>query len=182
MISFKSKRAQDRSCQDNIEVIRHTTSSGSSLPFPLSHSSFSSPPSTFLVFSPCCFVPLPVAVRTEVPNTSTSPLKTYPPCGFTRLSLSALPVSPSNPPVITVVTYGSATPSPFTKRVFLSECERQRFLFFQTVSICVRIYVNAHLVGLVAYIIAQLYSWYLLILLWPCEWPCAHIVCEVSDV
>lgn len=82
----------------------------------------SSPPSTFLVFSYCCFVSVPVAVWMEVLNTSMSPLKTYPPCGFTRRSVSALPVTPTRPAVITIITYRCATPSPFRKTGIFSLC------------------------------------------------------------
>lgn len=105
--------------------------------FSLLHS-FSSPPllSTFLVCFSCCFVLVPVAVWMEVLNTSMSPLKTYPPCGFTHCSVSVLPVSPSSPPVITIVTYGFATPSPFTKWVFLSEWATVILLFAEDVCLC----------------------------------------------
>ena len=120
--------------------------------------------STFLVFS-CCVVLVPVTVRMEVLNTFMSPLKTYPPCGFTRRSVSALPVTPSRLPVITIVTYGSATPSQFTKTgIFIRVWTTAILLAFQMMSIFVRIHANAHLLGLSAYIIAPLYSWYLLIL------------------
>lgn len=108
-----------------------------------------------LLFCPsacCCADGSPEHIHVSSKNISSLRL-------FTRRSVSALPVSPSRPPVITIVTYGSATPSPFTKRVFLSEFEQQSLLF---VSICVRIYANAHLVGLFAYIIARLHSCYLL--------------------
>lgn len=37
---------------------------------------------------------------------------------------------PSNPPVITIVTYGSTTPSPFTKPVFLSQVWATEVHFF----------------------------------------------------
>lgn len=88
----------------------------------------------FLVFSSCCFVPVPVAVQ-MVLNTSMAPLKTYPLCGFTRHSVSGLPVSDSYPPVITIITYGCAIPSPFIKLVFLCKCEWETFLFLQMMSI-----------------------------------------------
>lgn len=101
-----------------------------------SFSSFSSPLSTFLVCFSCCFVLVPVAVWMEVLNTSMSPLKTYPPCGFTHCSDSVLPVSPSSPPVITIVTYGFATPSPFSKWIFLSDWARAIFLFFFRWCLC----------------------------------------------
>ncbi len=154
--SFLLNKNYDR-CQDDIDVrCQFWFFSGVSFP---SHTWSHLFPPSCLVFSSCCFVPMFVAVWMEVLNTSPSPLKTYPPCGFTRRLVSALPVSPSGPPVITIVTYGSATPSPFTKQVFLSESERQRFLCLRIMCICVRIYVNAHLVGLSVCIIAQLYSW-----------------------
>lgn len=139
----------------------------------------------FLVFSSCCFVPVPVAVQMEVLNTSMAPLKTYPLCGFTRHSVSGLPVSDSYPPVITIITYGCAIPSPFIKLVFLCKCEWQTFLFFQLMSIFIGIYANAYLVGVLAYIIVQFYSWYLLNLFWPYEWPCTRtctLACEISDM
>lgn len=88
----------------------------------------------FLVFLSCCFVPVPVAVQ-MVLNTSMAPLKTHPLCGFTRHSVSGLPVSDSYPPVITIITYGCAIPSPFIKLVFLCKCEWETFLFLQMMSI-----------------------------------------------
>ncbi len=59
--------------------------------------------------------------------------------------LSMLPVSSSSSLIIINVTFGHATPSPFTKQ---SESGEQRFLCFQIICICARIYVNAHLAGL----------------------------------
>lgn len=85
-----------------------------------------------LLFCPsacCCADGSPEHIHVSSKNISSLRL-------FTRRSVSALPVSPSRPPVITIVTYGSATPSPFTKRVFLSEFEQQSLLFFSDVYLC----------------------------------------------
>lgn len=126
-------------------------------------------PSRRLVFSSCCFVLAPVAVRPEA-----SSLWLY--------SVSSLPVSPPIPPVIIIITYGSATappppppqpqPSPFTKQIFSSVNNNGFYLFH-----C-RIYVNACLVSLLTYLTAELYSCYLLNLVRPFKWPCRYQTCN----
>lgn len=102
MISFKSKQLTGVTLDDT-EVTAHQFPRAVFLSFPSHTPSHLLPrcPPNFLLS--CCFVLAPVAVRIQV--LSTSSLWLYSPLSFIA---SCLP--PSSPPVITIITYGSATP------------------------------------------------------------------------
>lgn len=120
------------------------TSSPPSCTLPSPSSSISSPPSTFLVFSSCLFVPVPVAVQMEVPSTSLK--KRILPAATLGALLQRFLSPPFRPTVITVVTYGSASPLSIHKMVILVWVRARVWGFsFQRMSICVRIYANVHL-------------------------------------
>lgn len=130
----------------------------------LSFSSLVSLPSKRLAFSSCCFVLAPVAVHPE-----TSSLWLY--------SVSSLPVSPSSPPVIIIITYGSAThPHPnhlHSQSGYFHQWTTELFYsLFPLQDLCKSLF------GEPAYLTAELYLWYLLNLACPFKWPCRYQTCN----